>query len=47
LTPEQRRAEFQAVGELHRRVPVRLLTLPDDLACLPDVVQRLAEDAAA
>jgi hypothetical protein len=47
LTPEQRRAEFQAVGELHRRVPVRLLTLPDDLACLPDVVQMLAEDAAA
>lgn len=47
LTPEQRRAEFQAVGELHRRVPVRLLTLPDDLACLPAVVQMLAEDAAA
>jgi hypothetical protein len=27
-------------------VPVRLLTLPNDLAHLPAVVQRLAEEAA-
>lgn len=46
LTADERRSEFQAVGELYRRVPVRLLTLPNDLARLPDVVQRLAEDAA-
>jgi hypothetical protein len=46
LTADERRVEFQAVGELHRRVPVRLLTLPNDLAHLPAVVQRLAEEAA-
>jgi hypothetical protein len=46
LTADERRVEFQAVGELRRRVPVRLLTLPNDLARLPDVVQMLAEDAA-
>ncbi len=45
LTPDARRVEFEAVGELHRRVPVRLLTLPNDLARLPEVVQLLAEDA--
>ncbi len=46
LTTVEQRVEFQAVGELCRRVPVRLLTLPDDLACLPDVVQMLVADAA-
>ncbi len=46
LTADAQRSEFQAVGELCRRVPVRLLTLPNDLARLPDVVQRLAEEAA-
>jgi hypothetical protein len=46
LTAAERRIEFQAVGELCRRVPVRLLTLPNDLARLPDVVSLLAEDAA-
>ncbi len=46
LTTDARRSEFQAVGELCRRVPVRMLTLPNDLARLPDVVQLLAEDAA-
>jgi hypothetical protein len=46
LTPAERRVEFQAVGELYRRVPVRLLTLPDDLARLPDAVQLLVKDAA-
>ena len=46
LNPDQRRAEFNAVAELHRRVPVRLLTLPNDLARLPEVVQMLAEEHA-
>lgn len=46
LTADALRVEFQAVGELYRRVSVRRLTLPNDLTCLTGVVQRLAEDAA-
>ncbi len=47
LAPEQRPAEFQALAELVRRVPVRLLTRANDLSALPAVCEAVRADLAA
>lgn len=46
LAPEQRPAEFQALAELVRRVPVRKLTRMNDLSALPAVCEAVRADLA-
>jgi hypothetical protein len=44
LSAIQQRHEFALVGDLVRKIPVRLLDLPDDLDRLPEVVELLVAE---